>query len=91
MRLVECTSVKVTSRRELQTQLLELRDLLRSMPPSTSSFHHVAADIVHLYAHTDTFFSLTSYNLVRSPPVDVTELGLNISGRKLRHPFDGRC
>ena len=75
--------MKVHSRRELRTQLLEFRDLLRSMPPSTSSFHHIAADIVHLYAHTDTFFAMTSYNVVKSEPVEITELGLNIAGKLL--------
>ncbi|XXQ34330.1 Bromodomain containing protein [Plasmodiophora brassicae] len=79
VRLVECTNYKVQSRREMVSRLIEFRDLLRSMQPSTSCFHHVAADIVHLYAYTDTFYCMTNYPLVKSPPVHFSELGLNIT------------
>lgn len=61
---------------ELKSSLLKLRDFLRSLKPSASAHFHAAADIVHFYAHTRTWFIFTNYNTVTSPPLEDSELGL---------------
>ncbi|KAL7086792.1 hypothetical protein ACP275_13G023600 [Erythranthe tilingii] len=58
----------------LQKSLLWLRDEVRNLPCTYKSRHDAAADLIHIYAHTKSFFRVTEYNKVTSPPVHITPL-----------------
>lgn len=39
--------------------------------PTPYAYHHAAADLIHLYLTTHTFFSITSYSPFRSSSIDI--------------------
>ena len=61
---------------ELKQRLLTLRDMCRALTPTWGAYHHAAADLFHLYAHTENWFAPTDYLSFKSPPFHYSELGL---------------
>ncbi|KAL0328237.1 UNVERIFIED_CONTAM: Histone-lysine N-methyltransferase ATXR3, partial [Sesamum calycinum] len=65
---------------KLRKSLLWLRDEVRNLPCTYKSRHDAAADLIHIYAYTKSFFRIRSrlagYEKVTSPPVYITPLDL---------------
>ncbi|KAK4486863.1 hypothetical protein RD792_006171 [Penstemon davidsonii] len=61
---------------ELRKSLLWLRDEVRNLPCTYKSRHDAAADLIHIYAYTKSFFRIREYDKVTSPPVYITPLDL---------------
>eukprot|EP00850_Spirogloea_muscicola_P021334 SM000245S08173 [mRNA] locus=s245:40279:51919:+ [translate_table: standard] len=68
--------------RQLRVNLLWLRDYLLTLESSAVSRHDAAADLLHLYAHTETFFTTQEYDAFDSPPLVIRkeDLGLRSGG-----------
>ena len=66
--------------KQLRSRLLQVRDFLRDLCPSSGALFHAAADIIHLYAYTETWFSYRSVEPFNSPGFEISELGLNLPG-----------
>ncbi|KAJ6733810.1 HISTONE-LYSINE N-METHYLTRANSFERASE ATXR3 [Salix koriyanagi] len=58
----------------LQKSLLWLRDEVRSLPCTYKCRHDAAADLIHVYAYTKSFFR--EYDAFTSPPVHISPLDL---------------
>ncbi|CAM8985479.1 unnamed protein product [Rhodiola kirilowii] len=61
---------------ELFKSLLWLRDELRSLPCSYKCRHDAAADLIHIYAYTKSFFRIQEYKAFTSPPIYISPLDL---------------
>ncbi|KAK9689683.1 hypothetical protein RND81_09G075000 [Saponaria officinalis] len=62
--------------KELRKSLLWLRDEVRNLTCSTKCRHDAAADLLHVYAYTKSFFRIKEYKSVTSPPVYISPLDL---------------
>ncbi|KDP27299.1 hypothetical protein JCGZ_20287 [Jatropha curcas] len=62
--------------KELQESLLWLRDEIRNLTCTYRCRHDAAADLIHIYAHTRSFFRIREYNTFTSPPVHISPLDL---------------
>ncbi|GMN58057.1 hypothetical protein TIFTF001_027145 [Ficus carica] len=62
--------------KELKKSLLWLRDEVRNLPCTYKSRHDAAADLIHIYAYTKSFFRIREYKAVTSPPVYISPLDL---------------
>ncbi|KAJ6289334.1 hypothetical protein OIU76_025196 [Salix suchowensis] len=60
----------------LQKSLLWLRDEVRSLPCTYKCRHDAAADLIHVYAYTKSFFRVREYDAFTSPPVHISPLDL---------------
>ncbi|KAF3777531.1 Histone-lysine N-methyltransferase [Nymphaea thermarum] len=63
-------------KRELRRSLLWLRDEMRNLPSSYKCRHDAAADLIHMYAYTSSFFTVREYKSVTSEPVYISPLDL---------------
>jgi hypothetical protein len=55
----------------IRENMVRVRAILRQLVPTPYAYHHAAADLIHLYLTTHTFFSITSYSPFRSSPIDI--------------------
>ncbi|KAL9243849.1 hypothetical protein vseg_017688 [Gypsophila vaccaria] len=62
--------------KEIRRSLLWLRDEVRNLNCSTKCRHDAAADLLHVYAYTKSFFRIKGYKSVTSPPVYISPLDL---------------
>ncbi|KAL9259116.1 Histone-lysine N-methyltransferase ATXR3-like protein [Drosera capensis] len=62
--------------RELQKSLVLLRDEVRNLQCTHKCRHDAAADLIHIYAYTKSFFKIREYKAVTSPPVHISPLDL---------------
>ncbi|OWM79847.1 hypothetical protein CDL15_Pgr023259 [Punica granatum] len=62
--------------RVLKTSILWLRDEIRDLPCTQKCRHDAAADLIHIYAHTKSFFKIREYKTFTSPPVFISPLDL---------------
>lgn len=62
--------------RELRKSLIWLRDEVRNLPCTYKCRHDAAADLIHIYAFTKSFFRIRAYKAVTSPPVYISPLDL---------------
>ena len=54
----------------------KIRDILREGVPYSHAYHHGAADVIHLWAHTQTFFTVNEkFKSVKSEPFTMEDLG----------------
>ncbi|KAI9379093.1 hypothetical protein POPTR_017G041100v4 [Populus trichocarpa] len=60
----------------IQKSLLWLRDEVRSLPCTYKCRHDAAADLIHVYAYTKSFFRVREYDAFTSPPVYISPLDL---------------
>ncbi|KAK4796122.1 hypothetical protein SAY86_028448 [Trapa natans] len=60
----------------LTRSLLWLRDEMRDLSCTPKCRHDAAADLIHIYAHTKSFFKLREYKTLTSPPVFISPLDL---------------
>lgn len=51
----------------------EVRDLLRTLRPSTGAFYHAASDIAHLRSTTKHYFSCQNYDRVVGEPLELPD------------------
>ncbi|KAK1304313.1 putative histone-lysine N-methyltransferase ATXR3 [Acorus calamus] len=61
---------------DLRKSLLWLRDELRNLPCSYKCRHDAAADLIHMYAYTKSFFKVREYRSMTSPPVYISPLDM---------------
>lgn len=61
---------------ELRKSLIWLRDEVRNLPCTYKCRHDAAADLIHIYAYTKSFFKIREYKTVTSPPVYISPLDL---------------
>ncbi|KAG5226557.1 SET domain-containing family protein [Salix suchowensis] len=66
----------------LQKSLLWLRDEVRSLPCTYRCRHDAAADLIHVYAYTKSFFRVREYDAFTSPPVYISPLDLGPNYQK---------
>ncbi|XP_047313544.1 histone-lysine N-methyltransferase ATXR3 [Impatiens glandulifera] len=62
--------------KELKKSLIWLRDEVRNLPCTYKCRHDAAADLIHIYAHTKSFFRVREYKTVTSEPVYISPLDL---------------
>jgi hypothetical protein len=62
----------------LKSRLCGIRDFLRRVSPTVAALTHAAADILHLYINTKTWFVSNVYNSVTSAPLEESELGVEL-------------
>eukprot|EP01083_Nonionella_stella_P276925 941403_1 len=65
----------------LRQKLFQIRDHLRSLTPSSRAYHHAAADAVHLYASTRTFFTDNRFATFKGDPFQLRDLGFDMAGK----------
>ncbi|GAB2285305.1 hypothetical protein Dimus_019759 [Dionaea muscipula] len=62
--------------KELRKSLLWLRDEVRNLQCTYKCRHDAAADLIHIYAYTKSFYQIREYKAVTSPPVYISPLDL---------------
>ena len=70
-------------RRSVREGLLWLRDRLASMPPTRGARHDVAAELVHMHAHTRRYWvnsAHVAHAALRADPIEVRENEVNSYG-----------
>jgi hypothetical protein len=60
--------------------------MLRQLSPTPYAYHHAAADLIHLYLTTHTFFSITSYKPFHSPALTLPLVNTLSSTNKSSSP-----
>merc|ERR1711971_542723 len=76
----------------LRPKLFLIRDALRKCVSTQSVYFDAAADLLHLYANTKTFFVHNNYDLAKSAPFSLSELGFNLQNEsKFAHFANMKC
>lgn len=73
--------------RRTRRALKRVRDLLKGLEPTRGAYHHAAADLIHLWASTETFFEATEYRAFRSKEFSMHDLGFTRDPRPKKKPL----